>query len=401
MDSIATEVVVLLISSLLCWILNFLSTVGRLAEGGKNALISCRGMITESWLMPKYDPSDGQIKADSGSASMKLLNIPEDNLLSMVLGGGLLSCEDLASLDYAFCNADRPRWLELLRGLPATKMPLIHDVKYLTWISSREMHLCRGHNARELKVDIEGISTPSQLWFAAAARNKKGSHLALQLIRDMDVGISADHTDYAGRSVLHNACLFNQADMVRKLVESLGCSVDLPDHSGDTPLAIASRFNRVKCARELIKLGADPSAENHAGGQPLFVCSHEGHTKVAKLLIDSKADVNCANITGDTPLHRASAYGHEALCQMLIECGAAVNQRNHLKTTPLALSIHNGHTGITRLLLDNQADVNSPGRQGRRPLQQALNQKANDIAYVLAIDYGADTTNCVPRPRRV
>ena len=350
----------------------------------------------------KYDDEEGS-ETSCVKSGMNLLNLPRDALLNSVLGGGLLSCEDLTSVDFAFCNKkERPRLLEVLRGLAVTDLPTITDVKFLTWIASRRMHLCQGRFARELKVDIEGIQTPSQLWFAAAARNKKGSHLALQLIRDMEVGISADHTDCAGRSVLHNAAQFNQVDMIRKLVGTLGCSVDLPDHNGDTPLAIAARFNRFKCARELLILGANVSAENHAGSTPLFVCSHEGHTKVAKLLVDNKAQVNCTNITGDTPLLRASAYGHAEVVKLLIEHGGSVNQRNHLKTTPLHVSIHNGHTEITKLLLDNHADVNSPGRRGPQhtPLQQALNQKANDIAYVLAINYGANTSDCVPRPRR-
>lgn len=350
------------------------------------------------------------MKNDDGSQSgrmkergMTLLDLPRDCLQQYLLGSKLLSFDEIVAFDFAFTNKEeRPKMLEVFSGLKSVQLPPITDIKYMSYLSSRGMHSCLGHNARDLNVDIEGIHTPSQLWFAAAARNQKASILALKVILDMDVGISADHTDYAGRSVIHNATLFNQVDMVKSMTESLSCSVNIQDHNGDTPLHIAVRFNRLKCARELIKLGADCSIENHSGGTPLFVCSHEGHVKAAIFLLEKGADPNHHNITGDTPLIRACAYGHHDMAKLLIDNGVSVNQRNHLKTTPLHVSIHNGHTEITKLLLDYGADPNSPGRRGpgHTPLQQALNQKANDIAYVLAINYGADTSDCTQRPRR-
>ena len=131
--------------------------------------------------------------------------------------------------------------------------------------------------------------------------------------------------------------------------------------------------------------------------------SQEGHLAVVKLLLaQNGVDVDFQNIVGDTPLMRACAYGHLEVVQCLLDAGADVNRVNHLNTAPLHLAIHNGNDEIIAALLEAGADANSPkgGHGSRRtPIQQAISQKANDIAWMLAVDYGADTTACVQRPR--
>ena len=334
-----------------------------------------------------------------------ILDLPDDLAQHQIIGG-MLSLEDVMQLDFACCNTDfRPKLLACLKEVDAS---FVHrerfkDLKTLEWSVSRDLAGVRKEHARGCTFEMEGVSTPSNLWFAAAARK---APLAMEMVLRMDVGIHADHSDPTGRTVLHNATLFNQQDMIKFCVSHLGCSLDVEDDYGDTPLHLCARFGRHKAAESLLKTGASVNAVNYQGNTPLHYASFEGHARIVRLLMDSKdadtVDINATNLVGDTPLLRACALGQgDVVSCLLDEYGAEVNVKNHLNVSPLHVAVHGGHTEISELLLKAGANPNSPGRRGplHTPLQSAVLHKQNDIAWLMAVDYGADTTLVVPRRR--
>jgi ankyrin repeat protein len=334
-----------------------------------------------------------------------ILGLPEDASVHCLLGS-MLSMDDVMQLDYACCNKEsRPKLLQCLRKIDAEWIhnQTFRDLTTLQWSVSRDLAGVQGLSARRCKVDIEGIATPSQLWFAAAARKAK---LAMEMVLRMEVGIHANHRDQTGRTVLHNAIIFNQLDMIHYLLCSLKCSVDVQDDYSDTPMHLCARFGRRKAAAALLNAGARANMCNNHGHTALHYASYEGHTCIVRLLMDrkgtDKVDVNCTNLVGDTPLHRACALGRTSVVSSLLnDYGAEANMKNHLNVSPLHVAVHGGHTAISEMLLKAGANPNSPGRRGplNTPLQSAVSHKQNDIAWLMAVDYGADTRRITPRRR--
>jgi len=335
-----------------------------------------------------------------------ILNLPEDTLVHCVLGG-MMGPKDVMQLDHACCNKElRPKLLRCIQKIDAEWVhnSKLKDLTSIQWCVSRNLAGVRGASARRCKVEIEGITTPSQLWFAAAARK---ANLAMEFVLRMNAGIHADHSDNTGRTVLHNATLFNQQDMIHYLVTRLKCSINVKDDYGDTPLHLCARFGRQKAGESLLKAGAFVNPTNHQGNTPLHYASYEGHTCIVRLLMDSqgenRVDINCTNLAGDTPLSRACALGKASVVSCLVEeYGAEVNTRNHLKVSPLHIAVHGGHTEISEMLLKAGANPNSPGRGGfhHTPLQSAVTHKQNEIAWLMAVNYGADTTHVTQRRRQ-
>ncbi|UXX40120.1 MULTISPECIES: ankyrin repeat domain-containing protein [unclassified Wolbachia] len=67
-----------------------------------------------------------------------------------------------------------------------------------------------------------------------------------------------DYYDKKGLTLLNVACLYNQENVVKALLEVKGINVNFQDGSGKTPLYIAFDKGHHKIVRALLEAGADP-----------------------------------------------------------------------------------------------------------------------------------------------
>jgi hypothetical protein len=212
------------------------------------------------------DPAVGRVRESSKGSHVPppltiLYRLPQE--VQMIVLNEYLDFESIMQFDFACTSSSsRPILLSTLRRITTESLPPINSIKNLSYIASRRLQPTMGNNARHLKIEIQGVSTPSQLWFAAAQRKQ---YLAMKMV--LSIGdISPNHTDCAGRAAQHNAALFNQVEMMQHLQTSLGCDHTLGDNNGDTPLHIAARFNRLKSAEFLINTaGVSSTVENNHG----------------------------------------------------------------------------------------------------------------------------------------
>jgi ankyrin repeat protein len=153
---------------------------------------------------------------------------------------------------------------------------------------------------------------------------------------------------------------------------------EIPHHVyvGDTALHLAAAALRPLAVEELIKAGADATAENRRGATALHYASDarpkaektRKQRSVIELLLDAGADIEHKDKGGTAPLHRAVRARSPQAVRCLLERGARVDATHgRQRTTSLHIVTHS--TGAS-------------GTKGTRPEQQEIVQ--------LLLQYGAD-----------
>ena len=108
-------------------------------------------------------------------------------------------------------------------------------------------------------------------------------------------------------AALHVAAQRGHLDIIRALVQA-GCSVDVRDGDGSTPLFAAVTAGRRAAADALLgEHGADVNACDDEGLSPLHEASNNADVGLVECLLAAGARVNEAAASGATPLHMAAA----------------------------------------------------------------------------------------------
>jgi len=92
---------------------------------------------------------------------------------------------------------------------------------------------------------------------------------------------------------------------------------------GITPLMYAALYRDAASLRQLLELGADPSAHNDAGATALMWAVDD--LEIARLLVDRGADPNARSADGRTPLAVAAGRaGGSDVVRLLLDGGAKI-----------------------------------------------------------------------------
>lgn len=159
------------------------------------------------------------------------------------------------------------------------------------------------------------------------------------------------------------------------------------DNAGDTALHKIRRGTPLAVVKLLVNAGAELDMTNHEGYTPLAVAIDAGNVEVSRYLL-SKIDS-----PGSGLLHRAIFGGNQALIQMMVEGGADVNEVDpRTGETPLYayLTGSNPSLSIVRYLVDvAKTDVNLASTNLRYPIMQACKFFNREIVHFL-VEAGAD-----------
>jgi hypothetical protein len=134
---------------------------------------------------------------------------------------------------------------------------------------------------------------------------------------------------------------------------------------GELVQAVQNRDN--KRVRKLIDSGADL---NQTSGvwTPMLAAVAGNNEASLKLLLAAGASIDIRQPDGDTLVHRASG----ANLKTLVSHGADVNATNAKGATPLHYAARFGQLGSARMLLELGADRTLRDRDGKTPLDRAL-----------------------------
>jgi ankyrin repeat protein/nucleoside phosphorylase len=209
-----------------------------------------------------------------------------------------------------------------------------------------------------------------------------GNYSLLMTVLEFGADLNEQMNGPAMNSLLGAAVKWNQADIVRLLLER-GADPNEPiiaDILVNSPLGAAIRMGAADTVRLLLEHGADPNKQlrgDPATNSPLGAAIGMGRADIVRLLLEHGADPNPRDCYRLPPLQEAFMLESTDIVQQLLSAGANVNF--HLATCRPSVP-------FTRWLLEMGADINYQNIFGQTPLHGA---ETLEICEFL-IDRGAD-----------
>ena len=225
--------------------------------------------------------------------------------------------------------------------------------------------------ARSL-VDISGVA-PDQL-------------IKLLLARGADRGMSINHRDPHGQTLLMIATLANDADRVKSLLAQ-HAEVDARNEEGESALWLALLKGYPEIARSLLEKGANPRIRNERGVTALMqACSHN---RMAPALLDHVSMLDDQDMDGMTAMMYAARSIRHTWVRLLVEHGANVNTPDKRGMTALYYATGAIDTENMEYLLTHGAEVDAATTGGSTPLFSTVIQQAAEAFQVL-VKHGAN-----------
>ncbi|KAL2816060.1 ankyrin repeat-containing domain protein [Aspergillus cavernicola] len=241
----------------------------------------------------------------------------------------------------------------------------------------------------------------------------------------LDAG-AAVTTVLDGCSAFHYTVHNGHTEIARLLLDS-GASPAQAGRNGEVPLVTAARGGHEHIVRLLLEVG---STERPLYQRALCEAVYAGHVPVVRLMLqgavvkpgrshpDSASDAGWLNLAKDESLiHEAARAGNCSMIRLLLDYGVRIPPVHRRANHPLVVAAQNGHKEAVQLLIaagadsknknrqDEMAghgesvhflprystDINQPTKDGRTPLQIALEEfNPPDVIHSL-LDMGADT----------
>ncbi|KAI4686635.1 uncharacterized protein J4E84_005916 [Alternaria hordeiaustralica] len=214
---------------------------------------------------------------------------------------------------------------------------------------------------------------------AAIAEGHEAAALFL-LVRGASV---QQRTTEKGRLALHYAA---QASMNRIVEFMLGKScndiINVEDHGGYTPLALACMADTPTVVPALLSYGADPNVIcQNTGDRPLHIAlkrplhmdrgADRESSPPLDLLKHADTDITARDGSGRKPLHLASEFHNLEATRLLLSKGVSPHSEDNKARTPLCLC---SNPYIAQALIDHGAHVNHTDENGWTPLHYAVSR---------------------------
>ena len=203
-----------------------------------------------------------------------------------------------------------------------------------------------------------------------------------------------EHPEHVGArggplgTALHAASRMNRLKAVKSLLRH-GADVNATGMLGQAPLLFASSVGHLEVVRWLLQHDADVNAKAEDGWTSLHLAAWEGHSETIQTLLNHNADTTSLNNDSLTPLHLASSYGHIDAVGVLLNCGANPEARDKAQWTSLHFASSKGNLDIASLLLEHGAEVDVEDKDSKTAYQIALDEGHDEVAQLL-LAHGAE-----------
>ncbi|MFZ5867999.1 MAG: ankyrin repeat domain-containing protein [Thermodesulfobacteriota bacterium] len=165
----------------------------------------------------------------------------------------------------------------------------------------------------------------------------------------------------------------------------------LQERGAEVTLTAAACLADMQAIQNLIKDGADVSAQGANGRSPLMCAAALNHSEVVKLLLAKGANVNARDEKGMTALMEAANRGYVHVARMLADRGAEINAKNSEGRTPLMGAAERDHYEVVKLLLEKGADINAKEGYCQTALDLASENRHAKIAELLKTHGGKES----------
>ncbi|XP_038604810.1 protein phosphatase 1 regulatory subunit 12B isoform X2 [Tachyglossus aculeatus] len=210
-------------------------------------------------------------------------------------------------------------------------------------------------------------------------------------------GAHVDTVNADGLTALHQACIDENLDMVKFLVENRA-NVNQQDNEGWTPLHAVASCGYLNLAEYFLNHGANVAAVNNEGEVPSDLAEEAAMKDLLleqvkkqgvdleqsrkeeeqQMLQDARQWLNSGKIedvkqarTGATALHVAAAKGYSEVLRLLIQAGYELNVQDHDGWTPLHAAAHWGVKEACSILAEALCDMDIRNKLGQTPFDIA------------------------------
>lgn len=140
----------------------------------------------------------------------------------------------------------------------------------------------------------------------------KNNTEAMRLL--LEKGANPNIQDRWGKTPLSNAASEGKTSILKLLLAQDGIDVDVQNDDGETPLRLATIYNKAESVRLLLEKGANPDIQGNGGATPVLRAASRGFTEVLKMLLEAGANPEISNRDGKSPADYARKNGRtEAL----------------------------------------------------------------------------------------
>lgn len=222
----------------------------------------------------------------------------------------------------------------------------------------------------------------------------KGDIKTVQSALANDPGLIHAYCINDSYTLLHYAARSGNVPMTEFLLEK-GARINsrLRNHTGLTPLLLASDAGHLDIVRLLVEKGADLHASGRGGFMyvhALGLAARSGHIDVAEFLIEKGITVDYKKKYA-RPLNLAAKYGRIEMIDFLVKKGAQVNLPLEEEWSALHAAVYNRQTASVKKLVALGADVNkiSPWKKPPLHLITYWKRPKPEIVRIL-VENGAD-----------
>ena len=209
------------------------------------------------------------------------------------------------------------------------------------------------------------------------------------LLSFLDGGAAVDEMDSSGMTPLMHAAKNGHLDCVRLLI-GRGADVHKRSDKGSTAAHYAAFGGHNEVLLALFDAGVAVDVTNSYNERtPLMCACISGHTRCARSLLRHGADVHKASRDRMTVAHYAALGGHREMLLAILNAGAAVDVTDSALMTPLLYAACNGKLECLLLLIQRGADVRHRQADGWTAAHYAAHWGNVEMLRVL-IASGAD-----------
>ena len=206
-----------------------------------------------------------------------------------------------------------------------------------------------------------------------------------EVVRVLVTKCPVDYEEINGFTPLHWAALEGHVGVVRILL-----SVNAVAFRIDTVMDVAAQYGRAEIVGILInEFGCSPNVKNKHGQTPLHhACGFGDLDVVMKLVTVSGCDVNARDNDGRTPLHYACATGDlNVVMKLVTASGCDVNARDSDGHTPLYFAVNIRDSSIVAELVRHNSDLKYVDAAHKKLLKSAkkLSKNVRTSVFVVGI----------------
>jgi len=231
----------------------------------------------------------------------------------------------------------------------------------------------------------------------AGAQDKRGETAlfyaidarAAECVNELIDASDLSHRNQAGEHAVLLAAATGDAALLDLFLsdDRAAALLNVPDHTGHTPLMAAAIHGSQPCLEALMNHSADHAAVDDAGRTALmFAAQSRDATEAINVLLERASDIDAADQDGDTPLHHAARRGRaENIAAILDRFSGTVSidARNAYDETPLMLAARSGSADAVRMLMEHGAASAVADDRGKTPLMFAARYGDAEIVGLL------------------